>query len=44
MLKREKVESRKTANYAKVKREERESLRDVEHLEKKKKKIYRKKF
>jgi len=39
MLKREKVESRKTANYAKVKREERESLRDVEHLDKKEKNI-----
>lgn len=42
MLKREKVESRKTANYAKVKREERESLRDVEHLDKKEKNIQKK--
>lgn len=33
MLKREKEQSRKTANYAKVKKEERESLRDVEHLD-----------
>jgi len=30
MLKREKEESRKTANYAKVKREERERERDCE--------------
>jgi hypothetical protein len=35
MLKREKEERRKTANYAKVKKEERESLRNVEHLDEK---------
>jgi hypothetical protein len=38
MLKRGKEECRKTANYAKVKKEERESLRDVEHLDEKGKK------
>ena len=35
MSKREKEECRKTANYAKVRKEERESLRDVEHLDEK---------